>query len=342
MRSGGTQHPAEIMNFLASVLVTVGGIIDYESGGFLVSEEDTPEMGVQIAMGRAYIPQSDGLQAFPVWSHTDDAHISLSANGAGNARKDAIVLIIDKTVSPPSYTVDDVGMIVVVEGNPAPSPVAPDNTAIQSAIGASNPYIRLANITVGAGVTEITDANIVDLRTNARMTIFSPQINVGGDAENDLLYRAASGLLARLGLGTNGEFLGVVADALAWSNPAPKFFVGETSYNLTSDNVDLGITGCPFEPKFMLLFAAADTTGGNKSHSIGFGYPAVQKNIQIDDKGFTRIDVGGVDIGVVWRDAPATDSIIHLSAFTGDGATLHITKNNSPTGTGRLFYAFIG
>lgn len=176
MRSGGTLHPAEIMNFFASYLVATGGVLNKNGTAFKVEEIDTPDMIVKVNMGRAYIPQSDGLQAFPVWSHTDDANLAINSNGSGNGRKDAVVLYIDKSVSPPSYTVDDVAMLVIVEGTPNASPQAPSDADIQSAVGASNPFIRLANVTVGSGVTEILDANIEDTRLDAELKLYQPSI----------------------------------------------------------------------------------------------------------------------------------------------------------------------
>ena len=176
MRAGGTQHPAEIMNFFASYLVAVGGVLDKNSTAFKVVEESEPDMMVKVNMGRAFIPQSDGLQAFPVWSHTDDAHLAIDSNGSGNPRKDAVVLYIDKSVSPPSYIVDDVGMLTIVKGDPAPSATPPTDSDISDAVGASNPFIRLANITVSSGATEIENADIEDARQDAEVKLHQPNI----------------------------------------------------------------------------------------------------------------------------------------------------------------------
>jgi len=58
---------------------------------------------------------------------------------------------------------------VAVAGTPNASPSAPSGATIQAAVGASNPYIVLANVLVGTSVTQINSSNITDLRTMASL-----------------------------------------------------------------------------------------------------------------------------------------------------------------------------
>lgn len=52
------------------------------------------------------------------------------------------------------------------------------------------------------------------------VTLLDPTFNVGSDATGDIHYRNSSGLLARLGLGSNGQVLEIVSGLPAWTTPA--------------------------------------------------------------------------------------------------------------------------
>lgn len=94
-------------------------------------------------------------------------------------RKDLLVLFVDNTVKPNLEVIDNVNNILklkVVQGTPAASPSEPTESMIQSAIGATNPYMRLAVITVKANATAVTTANIEDARPASPNVYFAPQI----------------------------------------------------------------------------------------------------------------------------------------------------------------------
>ena len=163
MRSGGTQHPEEIINFINSRLVSTGGIFDISGTQFKVAEEDTPAMSVKVQEGYAFLPNSSGSMVYPVRLFDGDASVSISANSSGNDRIDAVVLYIDLSATA-NAIVSNVAKLVVVEGTPAGSPTAPSNGDIESEIGASNPYLRIADVEVGNGASSIVDADITDQR----------------------------------------------------------------------------------------------------------------------------------------------------------------------------------
>jgi hypothetical protein len=62
-----------------------------------------------------------------------------------------------------------------VAGTPSGSPVVPTVGQIQTAIGAANPYIILAQIAVGISVSTITNPNITDKRVIATGRNFPSQ-----------------------------------------------------------------------------------------------------------------------------------------------------------------------
>jgi hypothetical protein len=176
MRSGsGTQHPQEVINFFSSFLTLTGGVENIENDDFKVEAQDTPDMTVKVNMGRAIVPTGDRKMAYPVRLYSAVYDQDIDSNGSGNPRKDAIVLYIDVAESP-EPDIDNVAKITRVAGTPNPSPVAPDDTAIQSAVGASNPFIRLANVTVASGATEIEDADVEDAREDAVLVLNQPTV----------------------------------------------------------------------------------------------------------------------------------------------------------------------
>lgn len=168
MRAGVDEHPQEIMNFFMSFLTLNGGVANVAGDDF--SLELLTALTFEIKQGRAIIPKASGLMAYPVWMHTDDAEMAVGSNGSGNPRKDTVVAYIDEGEGTPDTTGTNVAKLVVVAGTPGASPQAPDDSAITSAIG-SNPFIRLYNITVPSGASELVSGNIEDVRVQARMLL---------------------------------------------------------------------------------------------------------------------------------------------------------------------------
>lgn len=176
MRSGsGTQHPQEVINFFSSFLTLTGGVENIDNDDFLVEAQDTPDMTVKVNMGRAIVPTGDRKMAYPVRLYSAVYDQAIGSNGSGNPRKDAIVLYIDVAESP-DPDIDNVAKITRVAGTPNASPTAPSDADIQSAVGASNPFIRLANVTVTSGATEIETADIEDTREDAVLVLNQPTV----------------------------------------------------------------------------------------------------------------------------------------------------------------------
>ena len=130
---------------------------------YLIEQQDTPDMTVKINTGKAYIDKSD--HTIKYLTHLDTvASGVITANSSGNPRIDAVIIKINLGATPDNYA-SNVATIVVVPGTPAGSPVAPTDGEIQTAVGAGNPYYRLANVAVANGATSIITANISSTRT---------------------------------------------------------------------------------------------------------------------------------------------------------------------------------
>lgn len=131
--------------------------------GLLVKQSSPLNMGVIIEAGEFKIATTG--YSYTGWNDAD-VSVTISTANPSNPRIDAIVLYVDKAANTPG-TSNNPGIIkaMAVAGTPAGSPTAPTSGAIQSAVGAVNPYIKIADVRVNASVTQITNTNITDART---------------------------------------------------------------------------------------------------------------------------------------------------------------------------------
>jgi len=163
LRSGATAHPEDSVLQPFTDLIRSGGVLDLNTtdSHFKISQRGAgANMSVDINTGRGVIKGSGN--AYPV-RNTTDINVAVTSNASGNPRIDAVVLYIDLAESP-TATADDVTKSAVVAGTTAASPVAPSDATIQTAVGASNPFVRLANVAVANGASSIADANVTDAR----------------------------------------------------------------------------------------------------------------------------------------------------------------------------------
>lgn len=129
----------------------------------LVTQNSPVGMSVLILPGQYKIDTTG--YSYTGWNTSSEPLVISTADPA-NARITTVVAYVDKQAptapSPPNNP--GIVKLMAINGAPAPSPAAPSGSTIQTAVGAGNPYIVLANITVGAGVASITNAVITDLR----------------------------------------------------------------------------------------------------------------------------------------------------------------------------------
>lgn len=138
--------------------------------GFIATQAGTP--GLSIEVGEGYALVTDGEKKFEVWSDATET-LAITTPNVSNPRIDLVVgyVDLDETVQSTDPNNEDIFKLAVVAGTPAGSPSVPSSGQIQSAIGASNPYIIIAQVAVGAGVTTITNGNITDSRTPAYVNL---------------------------------------------------------------------------------------------------------------------------------------------------------------------------
>lgn len=129
-----------------------------------VSQNTTPGMSVIVAAGQFKIDTSQDY-SYTGWN-TADTVVNISTADPSNPRVTSIIAYIDKGATTSASPPNNPGIVklIAVNGTPAASPTAPSAGTIQTAVGSGNPYIILANVTVGAGATSILNASISDQR----------------------------------------------------------------------------------------------------------------------------------------------------------------------------------
>jgi hypothetical protein len=180
MKNGSKSDEEGLLRGLSKLIKSYGVV----GSSLQVSERGAgANMSVDIAAGDIYIDYLN--YSFHGWS-TATVNKTISGNTSGQTRIDAVVAYVDlaekdasdaiASANPTTYqdystavgavTANETDGLVlqIVEGTPAASPVAPDSAAIQSAVGASNPYKVLAHVEVADSASSITDSEITDKR----------------------------------------------------------------------------------------------------------------------------------------------------------------------------------
>lgn len=160
VRGGATAIPEESIDHITHDLVTASGVLDLANNDWKVSEHSPNDMSVDVAVGRGYFRKT-----VITYHGVTDAieNLAITSNSSGNPRIDAVVIYADLGASP-NADASNCLKFLVVAGTAASSPVAPDDTAVQSGVGAGNPFLRLANVRVESGASSIVNAKITDTR----------------------------------------------------------------------------------------------------------------------------------------------------------------------------------
>lgn len=161
VRNGGKTDENGAFRFMRRASANGQGPV--QSGDMIVAQHSAPNKSVDIAVGDLVISYQDYI--FYTWI---DAlyNLAIAANVSGNDRIDCVVAYIDlSVVSSVSNNNPGALKFMDVQGTPNVSPVAPDGTAIQAAVGAGNPYYILSNVLCANGYGNIVNANITDERT---------------------------------------------------------------------------------------------------------------------------------------------------------------------------------
>jgi hypothetical protein len=143
--------------------------------GLAVTQNSPLGMSVLVGTGDLKIDYS--TYGYTGWNDAASAVTIATADGS-NPRIDRIVAYVDRGMTPSSASSNNPGMLkfMAVAGTPAGSPSAINDAGVTSAVGASNPWTELARVTVGSGVTTITNSNISDTRSMLYMTLLGDNV----------------------------------------------------------------------------------------------------------------------------------------------------------------------
>lgn len=161
VRDGGATSESGIMRWLRQLSSNGEGPINTGSTNLLAVSQHagSANMSVDIATGEVIISYQD--YCFYTYNTDSPYNLAISTADPSNPRIDCVVAYVDLSVVSSSSNNNPGAMkFKDVTGTPAGSPSAPDSTAIQSAVGAGNPYIILRNVAVAAAAGSIVDANL--------------------------------------------------------------------------------------------------------------------------------------------------------------------------------------
>lgn len=147
-------------------------------------------MNVTVAIGNGLISTGTGFARRIATDATNT--VSLTAASTANPRIDAVVAYIDNSVAPTTSVVDNTNGILKfksVAGSPAANPSAPTAQAVQTSVGAGNPYMVLAYVAVAKNATAagaITDVR--KIAGSTRLVMSTTDIGEGADLPEGTLY----------------------------------------------------------------------------------------------------------------------------------------------------------
>lgn len=210
-----------------------------------VTQQNPLALGVTVNSGDYRIESGTGY-AYTGWLDAP-ANVTIPTAPVSGSRISSIVIYVDKqattSASPPNNP--GIAKLTTVQGTAATTPLAPSASAVQSAVGAGNPYYVIANVTVGAGATQVVNSNITDLRT--RMRIVSDILSYSD------IYNNISNLIYPIG--------SIYSNATNSANPATILGFG-TWVPYAQGRVLVGLNAADSE------FNTIGETGGVKSNNI--------------------------------------------------------------------------
>lgn len=163
LQNAGATHTAQIMrgafNVLSSGAASAssmrarGGVNPALGAFYVVTQNGSPNMSVNVGSGHALVPGSlSDVQGVYSCQNTATVNKTIAASDPSLPRIDIVVLKVEDSVYSGAA---NTWSIAVVTGTAASSPAVPTTPANS---------LVLAQIAVGAGVTTIVNANITDVR----------------------------------------------------------------------------------------------------------------------------------------------------------------------------------
>ncbi|MDP9356959.1 MAG: hypothetical protein M3R02_17055 [Chloroflexota bacterium] len=163
--SGTTDYAGDLR--LVGRLLSGSGVLG--SGDMAVAAQGTPDMTVAIAAGDVAI--FNGSILYHGWATTPE-NLTIPSNASGVTKITAVVAAIDASAASqaPGVVNNPNGVVYQTFTLGGSDTSTPTDAQISTGIG-GKPFIRLANVTVGNGVTSINSGNIANVRVIANARI---------------------------------------------------------------------------------------------------------------------------------------------------------------------------
>lgn len=350
-RDGG-KTSEEGINRITSRLLSNAGILGDDH--MEVTEAGSPDNTVVVAVGDISIGDNSPSNTAPAYYYhgwADAAHSeTVSANASGNARIDVLVAFVDLTVTDTTNS-DNPGALdfMIVAGTAAATPVPPTTAEIQTAVGASNPWIALAQIDAANGFSSITDSDITDLRPRAYTPDYLADKGMADHVAAGLLWSQDTGLVGQM---TSG--LAVIGGKIITKGYLTKTF------NASKDTyVDLPNTADPDSTDDLTYTAVANdatapalasgsirlakvVTGGSAISSVTTsGVDGNDVPIRQSDGTVEHDHTNAAKGGALGGDALAdTDGLLRtVKIYTYDGTDILIDGVSQANGANNISYA---
>jgi len=258
IRSGATALPEGSVARLTQDLVTISGVVN-KLTHWAVTESNPKARSVSVAIGAGFFYGTS--MTYEGFSDAANA-VTVTANSSGNPRIDTIVAYVDKAAAADA-TASNVLKFICVAGTPAASPTAPSGATIQTAVGAGNPYLVLADVACANGYATLANADITDTRVDATFSFAKLH-----SKPNVLSYSPAGGSTQAIDLST-----------LATN--------GDIYITMPSGNITLNMTGGVTGQKFALIILQDGTGSRTTTFTQTIKWPDA---VQPTNSGANKID----------------------------------------------------
>jgi hypothetical protein len=322
--AAATDTTAEEARLWASIFSGSGYITP--TTAFQVTAQSSPNMTVKVGSGTSKADHylvagtASGQENYVARLDVSSQNITISAADASQTRTDEIYLVVyDNAYDSTSRVLPRFGYRKGDLGGANPGP---DSTW--------KAYALLARITVAAGVTSITNANISDQRSGTSLVA-----GLGGNyvtkslftTKGDLVVATASSTVTRQAVGTDGQT--VIADSaqssgIKWATPSA-YLLAE--YVFGSSAVGVTISSIPQTHKHLMIVLHAVTTGGwaqiyarvNGDTGLDYDTQFMEANNTTVTAGRFLSSVNAMEVGQ-FSDVGASTSTMFIAGYTTTGA----------------------
>lgn len=319
---------ARFTSYLNPALVDNEGLIKYlnrlfgpgvatafNSNGWKVSQRGAgANMSVDVAVGDGLLNLPTGGYGFWGWT-TATENVAVTSANPTNPRIDVVVAWVDTSVTTTGTANSPNALkFQIMAGTPAGSPVAMNDATIQSTLGSSVAWIKLATIAVAAGSTSVVNANISDARTGITTLPPLPANSVDASVvlqDNSVITRKLKPTVVN------------------FKDPSTTGFTTTSTSYIDVTGVTISYTSGPTNEKVLVIakFMWQQTSAGNGNARLMGNGVAGSEEAYVDN---VPVNWRGESIAE-WFDWPAnTTGTIKLQAKV-TGGSLSVSKGGTST-----------